>query len=201
MPLLNPEYKSFYEETDRLLSLLSSMPNVLPQHRKLLAEIIHLRLAILLENHMKIIFSKLCCGARYADGSRPALLVPQRSAAAAIFAMQTLNRTKPVKLIWNDGRKIRDGVKHILDPSDHSISILLNFGSHFTEVRYIRNHIAHKNEGTRVNFRKLIQQYYGANVRGITSGVMLLSDRVSKPPLVEVHIRKSRTLIKQILKA
>jgi hypothetical protein len=202
MARLDPEYKSFFEETDRLLALLSSISAMAALHRKLIAEIVHLRLTILLENHMKTIFSKLCCGASYIDGTDPLLLLaPLKSAAAAVSAMQTFNRAKPIQLSWNDGPKIRDSMQHLLDPLDHSISVVRNFGAHFTEMRYIRNHITHKNEGTRTNFRKLVQSYYGANVPGITSGVLLLSERVSKPPLIEVHIRKSRTLIKDILKA
>ena len=202
MARLNPEYNTFFEETDRLLALLSSCSNMAALHRKLIAEIVHLRLAILLENHMKTIFAKLCCGAAYIDGTAPLLLLaPRKSASAAVSAMQILNRAKPFQLSWNDGPKIRNGVQHLLDPRDHSISVVRNFGAHFTEMRFIRNHIAHKNEGTRTNFRKLVRSYYGANVPGITSGILLLSPKVSQPSLIEVHIRTSRTLIKDILKA
>jgi hypothetical protein len=201
MARLDPELRTFTEETDRLLALLSSITAMAFLHRKVIAEIVHLRLAILLENHMQIIFAKLCCGTTYVDGSAPALLVQQRSAAAAVTAMKNLNRVKPINVSWNDGPSIREGVEHIVDPAEHCITVVRNFGSHFTEIRYIRNHIAHRNEGSRTNFRKLVKNYYGANVPGITSGLLLLSSRVSKPPLIEVHIRKSRTLIKELLKA
>jgi hypothetical protein len=201
MARLDPELRSFTTETDRLLALLASTPAMASLHRKVIAEITHLRLAILLENHMKIIMSKLCCGTPYLDGSGPIVLAQQTSAAAAIIAMKTLNRPKAINLNWNDGPGIRAGVEHLIDPADHCIRVLRNFGSHFTEMRYIRNHIAHRNEGSRVNFRKLVRTYYGANVPGITSGRLLLSPTVSTPPLIEVHIRKSRTLIKDLLKA
>jgi hypothetical protein len=115
--------------------------------------------------------------------------------------MKTLNRPKAINLSWNDGPSIRTGVEHIVDAGDHCIAVVRNFGSHFTEMRYIRNHIAHRNDGSRANFRKLVRTYYGAAVPGITSGLLLLSPTVSTPPLIEVHIRKSRTLIKELLKA
>jgi hypothetical protein len=201
MARLTPELRSFTEETDRLLALLASISDMAAMHRKIIAEIAHLRLAILLENHMKIILSKLCCGAAYIDGSVPKLLVPQKSAAAAVTAMQVLNRAKPIYVSWNDGPSMREGVEHIVDPAEHCIRVLRNFGSHFTEMRYIRNHIAHRNDGTRTNFRKLVRKYYGASVPGITGGLLLLSPRVSKPSLIEVHIKTSRTLIKDLLKA
>lgn len=201
MARLDLDYRTFYEETDRLLALLGSISTLGAMHRKVIAEIVHLRLTILLENHMKIIFSKLCCGTPYIDGSVPNLLARQTSAAAAINAMRTLNRAKPISLSWNDGPSIRDSVVHILDPAEHCIAVVRNFGSHFTDMRYVRNHIAHRNAGSRSNFRKLVRRYYGANVPGITSGILLLSPRVSTPPLIEVHIRTSRTLIKDVLKA
>jgi hypothetical protein len=201
MARLHPELRSFTEETDRLLALLASITTMASLHRKVIAEIVHLRLAILLENHVKIIMSKLCCGTAYLDGSIPNLLAQQTSSAAAVNAMKTLNRLKAINISWNDGPSIRTGVEHIVDPADHCITVLRNFGSYFTEMRYIRNHIAHRNEGSRTNFRKLVRTYYGANVPGITSGLLLLSPTVSTPPLIEVHIRKCRTLIKDLLKA
>jgi hypothetical protein len=201
MARLDPELRSFTGETDRLLALLGSIAGMAAVHRKVIAEIAHLRLAILVENPMKTIFAKLCCGTAYIDGSVPVLMARQRSAAAAVAAMKTLNRSKPINLSWNDGPRIRTGAEHIVDPTDHSIAVLRNFGAHFTEMRYIRNHIAHRNEGSRTNFRKLVRTYYGASVPGVTCGLLLLSATVSTPPLIEVHIRKSRTLVKELLKA
>jgi hypothetical protein len=200
MPRLHPEYGSFVRETDRLLALLASTSMIGPAHRKVVAEIVHLRLAILLENHLKQVFGKLCCAAPYLDGSAPVVLAVQRSSNAAYLAMKTLNRAKDHHTKWNDGRGIRQGVRYLIDSADHSMTVLRNFGAFLTEVRYIRNHVAHRNDGTRVNFRKLIRKYYGASPPGINSGTLLLSDRVSKPPLIEVHIRTARVLLKELVK-
>ena len=51
-----------------------------------------------------------------------------------------------------------------LDPAEHCITVDRNFGTLFTDIRYLRNHIAHRNDGSRSNFRKLVRRYYGANV-------------------------------------
>jgi hypothetical protein len=84
---------------------------------------------------------------------------------------------------------------------DHCISVMLNYGSFLTDMRYIRNHIAHRNDSTRDNFRTLVRRYYGATPPGITSGVLLLSPRVSRPrPLIEIHILSARILIKDSVK-
>ena len=78
---------------------------------------------------------------------------------------------------------------------------MINYAAFLTELRYIRNHIAHRNDGSKKNYIKLIRKYYGAPVHGITCGNLLLSSRVHKPPLVEVHIRNSRVMIKDLVRA
>jgi hypothetical protein len=201
MARLEPERRSFFNETDRLLRLLNSTASIETTHRRVIAEIIHLRLAILVENHLQNIISKICCAASYLDGSTPVLLIAQPSRARAYAAMKSLNRPAEFNVRWNNGRSIRRGVQHIIAANDHCLSVMLNFGSFLTDMRYIRNHIAHRNEGSRTNFRKLVRRYYGATPPGITSGMLLLSSRVSSPrPLVEMHILIARVLIKDLVK-
>src|SRR5260370_13037333 len=104
MVRLTPDHLSFLMETDRLLALVRSLKDIAPVHRKLIAEIMLIRLSFLLENHLKLIFTKLSCGANYLDGSAPRrLLSPYRSMAAALAAMKNLNRARPRYPIWNDG--------------------------------------------------------------------------------------------------
>jgi hypothetical protein len=201
MVRLAPEQASFTYETDRLIALLASIVDIAPNYRKLIAEIILIRLSFLLENHLKLIFAKLACGASYMDGSTPQLLVTHRTMAAALAAMQNLNRPRLRYLIWNDGAEIRENIVHIMQPSDDCNIVLRTYAPYLTELRYVRNYIAHRNEGTRKNFRSVIRRFYGAALPGITSGTLLLSRRASNPPLVEVHIRTSRVLIKDLLKA
>ncbi len=188
------------KETSRLLALLLSIENLEPTHRKVVAEIIHLRLSILVENHLKRAFCKICCGALFIDGSQPALVAQQRSMQSAEMAMKTLNRTRNLSLKWNDGPSIRKNVEHIVDNTDHSITTMLNYGSFLTQMRYIRNHIAHRNDGSRANFRTVVRQVYGAYVPNIDCGTLLLSNR-NNPPIIEVHLRTSRVMIKDLMKS
>jgi len=74
MPSLANDYADFRAETVRLTALLGSTSSLGPKHRKYIAEIALLRLAILIENTMKSVFCKLSCGATYIDGAAPALL-------------------------------------------------------------------------------------------------------------------------------
>lgn len=200
MARLDPDLRNFRSETGRLIDLLHSITGLAPQHRKLIAEIVSLRLSILLENHFKTIYSKITCGTDYLDGSAPILMARQRSMQGAINAMCTLNRQRPRSLSWNAGPEVRDNVQHVIDPNDHCVHVMIQYASFLTELRYIRNHIAHRNDTSRKNFRKIVRQYYGALVHGVACGTLLLSPRVSHPPLLEVHIVTARVLIRDLVK-
>lgn len=201
MSSLAGDYQQFRRETDRLTLLLASTMTLAPAHRKFIAEIALLRLAILVENNLKLVFCKLTCRAVYLDGTRPALLAPQRNIPAAIVAMQTLNRPKARSLPWNDGKEVRENILHVIDKTDSCVTHLKNHAGFLTELRYIRNHIAHRNDGSRANFAKLIRKYYGARVRGVTCGNLLLTPRTGKPTLLERHIASARTMMKDLVKA
>lgn len=198
---LAPERLSFEREANRLLGLVRSSTHIEPAYRKLLAEIVSLRLADLLENHPKAVFCKLVCGVAYLDGSFPVLLKSCRSKAQADVAMAEFNRTKRRQPVWNDGSEIRENVANLIHTQDHAMRVMRLHASHLTEVRYLRNQVAHRNVNTRKNFRKIVERYYGAYLPGITCGTLLLSERVSKPALVETHILRSKVLLAELLKA
>jgi hypothetical protein len=105
-------------------------------HRRVIAEIAHLRLAILVENHLKVIFSKICCAAGYLDGTAPVLQgATQRSIAGAYTSMKTFRRAKEYIPSWNDGPSTRKGVENLIDPHDHCILTMLNYGAFLTDMR------------------------------------------------------------------
>ncbi len=202
MARLDPHYAAFVKESDRLVALLGSISRIdAVQHRKLIAEIVLLRLSSLLETHLELVFAKLTCGASYLDGSRPSLIVSTRSVKAALHAMESLNRPKFRNPIWNDGAKIRENVAHLIAPTDHCMRTMVTYAPDLTEIRYVRNHIAHRNAGTRKRYQTIVRKFYGAFLPAITCGTLLLSERVSRPSLLEVYIRTARVLLKDLVKA
>jgi hypothetical protein len=203
MPSLVNDYANFRAETARLTALLASTLNLAPKHRKYIAEIALIRLAILIENTMKSVFCKLSCGAAYMDGAAPALLARQRNIPSAVQAMHNHGRPRyRGSLPWNDGSEIRENIRFLIDPADRCHADLIRYASYLTDIRYIRNHIAHRNENSRANFAKLIRRYYGAKVPGVTCGNMLLSPRVSPTrPLLVTHILTANVMIKDIVRA
>ncbi len=198
MPSLGDDYSTFRAETTRLMGISASTTQLAPAHRKFIAEIALLRLAILVENSMKSVFCKLCCGATYINGAAPLVLSRQKNAPAAVSAMQTLNRAKfRHNLPWNDGKEIRYNIEFLIDSSDQCHQDLRNFAAFLTEIRYLRNHIAHRNDNSRTNFVKLIVKYYGGKVPGVTCGNMLVSPRVSpNRPLLETLIITANVMMK-----
>lgn len=202
MPALARIYSDFIGESARLSTLLTSTTNLAPKHRKFIAEIALLRLAILIENSLKAVFCKLSCGAIYIDGSAPTLLAVQRNTPSAISAMQNHGRTKVrYNLPWNDGSEIRENIKFLIDSSDLCYAVLIAHASFLTEIRFIRNHIAHRNDNSRKNFVKLIRKYYGAKIPGVTSGNLLVSARVSPSrPLLEKYIITGNVMIKDLVR-
>jgi hypothetical protein len=202
MPSLVPDCREFRVETARLLTLLTSTGDLAPTHRKFIAEIALLRLAILIENSMRKVFCKLICGAMYINGTAPALLARQRNIPAAIAAMRSLGRARPRhSLRWNDGAEIRENIRYLIDPTDRCHADLITHASFLTDVRWIRNHIAHRNDNSRANFVQLVRRFYGARVPGVTCGNLLVSPRVSPGrPLLERYIVNANIMMEDIVR-
>ena len=129
----------------------------------------------------------MVCGFRYCDGSAATLIRPKpiRGLASARTAMQIFNRANPRnELRWSRARDIADNVEMLLGPNEHFVDTLLGHGGFISDLRKVRNHIAHGNDGTHQKFQESVANFYGAKVYGLTPGKMLLSSRF-RPTLVE----------------
>jgi hypothetical protein len=160
------------------------------------------RLFLLTENAVASAGAKILCGARYIDATLPARLVTPRSIAAAITAMKSHGRAKSMNYLkWSKSKDIRDNLSKTLNPTDPFFAVVTRHGALLTEMRYVRNHIAHSNAGTRSNFRKVIRQYYGGVKQGVNPGVLLLTDAHGSPCILERYIVSSRVVVKELLRA
>ncbi len=195
------DFAEVFGVTDRLISLMPTISAIEVGQRKLVCEIVLIRLFLALENSTKSIFSKLACETPYLDGSQPVVLHPSKTMKGAIGAMQTLSRPKHRQLRWTDSKEIRENIRFIIASNDHCYSVVTSFAAKLTEMRYIRNHIAHNNETTRKNFHKIVRRRYGALRKGMTPGTMLLSKRGGNNPLLEDFIHVARAFIKDLTKA
>ena len=69
--VLSTDWNRFTLETTRLEALVASLGDLSPRHRKLVGEIVMVRLFLLAENTVASVCTKLVCGARYLDGTSP----------------------------------------------------------------------------------------------------------------------------------
>jgi len=198
---LSVDWHRIHEQTTRLEGLASSLSNLQPRHRKLVAEIALVRLFLLLENTVSSIGSKLLTGAGYLDGTAPRRLVNARSRKHANDLMRTRARAKPVKLGWRQSADIRENLATTLDSSDPFFAVIANNGTLLTDMRYIRNHVVHFNDSTRTNFRKVVRKHYGGLKQGVSPGLLLLTDQVGRRPLLSSYILAVRVMVKDLVRA
>lgn len=202
VPRLDVTWAGYQAESLRLRQLVPSLASLQPGHRKLVAEIVLVRLFLLLENAIASTSAKILCGAGYLDATRPARVVTPRSMVAAVTAMKVHGRTKPKGFLkWTDGKEIRDNMRHTLSSADPFFACVSKHGALLTEMRYVRNHIAHSNSSTRLNFRKVVRTYYGALRQGVTPGVLLLTPALGPPCVLERYIVGSRVVVTELLRA
>ena len=88
----------------------------------------------------------------------------------------------------------------LLPPSEHFITTLHGHGKLIADLRKVRNHIAHANQGTRTKFQQVVVNYYGAKVSSLTPGKMLLSPRFT-PSLAEQWCKGTRIILREALRA
>lgn len=201
-PRLEVDWKEFYSQSLSLDSLLNPMSTLPVHHRKLIAEIVLVRLFLLVENTVQSICAKILCGAGYLDSSQPQCLIRARSANHAYSLMRTHSRPKPKReLNWAQSSEIRDNLATTLSGSDPFFLTVMNHGTLLTDMRYVRNHIVHNNDGSRMNFRKLVRKHYGGLKRGITPGIILLTPKLAPSPLLQKFLIESRVLIRSLVKS
>jgi hypothetical protein len=191
------------EETAEALALvnqLTSIATTLP--RQYVAELIVIRLFSLFEAIVEDAACRMTCGVQYCDGTAPVLLRPRptKGFERARDAMRQYDRNVPrTELRWNRAREIALNLEKLFGRNEHFVAILLGYGGFISDLRKVRNHIAHGNEGTYKRFQEVVTRHYGAHVPGLTPGRMLLSSRFS-PILVEQFCRQTNAILKAALR-
>lgn len=195
------DWREFDHEISRLSSLVASITPLDAMHRKLVAEIMIVRLFLAMENTIKSVSAKLLCGAAYVDATAPQRLVAAGSMESAYELMRRHGRPKEVRLGWSQASDVRENLKFTIAPTDPVFGSLSAAATLLTDMRFVRNHVAHKNEGTRVNFRKVVRKHYGGLKPGVTPGLILLTPSLGPPSLLEQYLLGSRVAIKSLVRA
>lgn len=200
MPKLEPDFRYYWDEAMRLQGLVDSMGSISPTYRKVVAEIVLLRLHYLLQNTIISVLVKLICRATYLDGSSPNLLVSARSREATLNAIASHRpRKRRGSLSWSKVAEIKNNVKYFLAPAEHALAVLDAHGVFVDELRRVRNRIAHNDTKARQNYQVVVKRYYGAKLNSVTPGTLLLSPR-RRPVLLEQYLVKCRILVRNLVK-
>ena len=199
---LSIDWRDFQTHSDRLQDLVNSLTPLSPLHRKVVAEIVMVRTFLLIENTIASVCAKLLCGADYLDGYVPRRLVSAASIPGARNLIRTHGRGKPKPNVsWTIPREIRDNLVYTLQPNDPLFLAISSHANTLTAMRYIRNHVVHKNRKSRDNFRKIVRMHYGGIKQGVTPGLLLLKDGFGGAPLIDQYLRQSRVLVRDFVRA
>jgi len=200
-PTLTRDWDAFVTQIKRLEDLSASLLPLNPVHRWLVAEILMIRLFMLVENCIEVIAAKLLCGAQYLDATAPHRIVFPSSLQHALRLMETHSRPKPRLLRWNKAKEIRENLATTLDLSDPLFAAVAAVTMMLNDMRYVRNHIAHNNAGTRNRFQTVVLRHYGARVRAVTPGRLLLTQRPGPAPVLNAYLIAAKTFVKAVVHA
>ncbi len=201
-PSLRPQLRRTLTATTAALELTDQLDQPVNFPKHYIAELILLRIFAFFESVVEEIACRLVCGASYCDGSKPTLLRnrPTRSNEKALQAMQSYNRSEPrYRLRWNQAKEIADNLETLFPENEHFVATIRNHGQLISDLRKVRNHIAHRNQGTYKKFQEVVLRRYGARIPSMTPGRMLVSHRFS-PNLVEEWSRAVQILTKAAIR-
>lgn len=203
MSTLRPQADQIRRTIGTALTLVKRIQSVDGLPRIYIAEMITIRLFSLFEAIVEDSACRLICGTKYCDGSSPLLQRsrPTRGFERARDAMRTFGRPTPNKfqLRWSRAADIKENLEYLFPTKEHFIDTIIGHGKFISDLRKVRNHIAHGNAGTRHRFDEVVYNYYGANVNAITPGKMLLSSRFS-PLLLEQFCKQTRIILLAVIK-
>ena len=203
MSSFTPEWTAFQKTVSRLEAVLASTNNLAPASRKIVAELVVVRLAVAVENALSRASYKAVAGTSFLDGSAPVLLNRQRTAAKAEVFLKTeggiLGYERPIR--WLDGSELGKALLVAFDTGDPFSKIGSKHGSTLAQLRRIRNHIAHSNRNSARGFQRVVKQIYGAKLNSMTPGTLLLTPRAGLIPLVEQLIIRARVMVKDMVRA
>lgn len=185
------------------LCVVTQLPTVTSFSRQYLAEMVVIRLFAMIEAVLEDSACRMVCGAKYCDGTTPTLRrpYPTRGFKRARHEMCHFGRTEPLQqLRWSRAGEVGENLALLFPRSEHFVNTILLHGQFISDLRKVRNHIAHDNRGTRLHFQEVVRNYYGASVHSMTPGRMLLSTRFS-PILVERFCRQTRIVLLSAIKA
>ncbi|MEQ1936013.1 MAG: hypothetical protein ABL962_19335 [Fimbriimonadaceae bacterium] len=204
MPLsLEVNHREYAAHADRIRDLAAHVPAFANNYQVLLTEMLVLQAFYLFESAIENIAAKIVCGAPYVDGSVPVVLRRARTIDDALNDMRTVGRAKPKGLLkWNKPKEIIGNVRHLIHASENLCTVCKNHAASINEIRIVRNHIAHNNDGTRRDFAKVVTRRLTARPRRLPRpGAFLLREFTPGTTLLVEYVVTLGVLVKDAARA
>jgi len=86
----------------------------------------------------------------------------------------------------------------VLDPTSHYVDTCQRVGPTIAEIFEVRNHAAHKNSSSRMNFQKWVKAQYGQE-RQLQLGYFLLTRNLAPTSNIERYLTSIRVIIRDLV--
>lgn len=162
------------------------------------AEMLMLRLFSILETCVRDVSIKVACGTPYKNGINSNPTIKCKSVNDAIEKFKKEGRRKPLRYLqFANVSQTNDSIKYVINSTEPFRVKLSGYGPIYEEMRCVRNHIAHRTKSTYDDYRKIVKQRYGANLR-IKPSSFLISTKRDGVVKIDDYIRTIRILINEI---
>jgi len=201
-----PNITSVYSKAIRDIQILSSYvvqaSNLEAKYQYVVSEVVMLRLFSIMETSIGEIALRLACGSPYRNGNAPALIHQCTSINDAIGNMISLSRTRRQRLRflkWTNENDIKHCIQFVLNTNDKFFTEIQNNSAIIEEMRFVRNHIAHRNSDTAKKYYTVLSGIYNANIR-ISLGAFLTSKARHTQSNIEKYILTIPIILDDITK-
>lgn len=163
------------------------------------AEIMMLRIFSVLEYTIRETATRLACGVPYRNGVSPTHIIHLCSSLSdAINNFKSYKRSHTKQYLqFTNVSQTNDSIKNIIDSSEPFRIKLGQYGVQIEEMRKLRNHIAHRTSSTIQDFKNVIRQRYGANMRIKPSAFLISTKRQPRPIIIE-YLTITKVIIRDI---
>ena len=181
-------------EISSLEGVLSESGSLPPRYRKVVAELIIIRLAVSLENCLSASFYRLASGTVFESG-RPA----QLHTRAATIPAATILLHSGGRFSWLNGSELCSTLELAFRDTDPCLSNIRRHSTTLAEIRKIRNHVAHRNRISGRAFRTVVRRVYGRPLNSVSPGTLLLTPRNGSRSLCSALLIGARVLVREVL--
>lgn len=199
-PKLSITLRNANEVIDKLQNYKNESENLEAKYQHFISEMIMLRLFSTFEKTVAEMAFKLAAGASYLNGTLPNLSVRANNMTASRGLFLNHGRSKPRQnLQWTKAKYIKESVQFVIPVTEQFIKYAQIHGASISEMRKVRNVLAHNNVKAKRDFNTVVRAIYGANI-GITIGAFLTTTRRSQTSNLNRYIATTKIIIKDMAK-